>query len=139
MRNWLLVFHLFGIVFWVGALLVVTSVLATLPDEVGVARERFIFAARRLVRLGANLGAAVTIALGIALLAVEPATLRHGWMHSKLLLTLVLLGAHYWLVRRLRRLENDPAEATAAEFRAAHGIVSAVLLAILILAVLKPF
>ena len=56
-----------------------------------------------------------------------------------LVLVLVLLYLHYRLYRRILNLENDPSGASAREFKIIHGIVSALLLAILALAVLKPF
>ncbi len=62
-----------------------------------------------------------------------------GWLHVKLLLVLVLLYFHYRLYRRILNLESDPASASAGEFKMIHGLVSALLLAILALALIKPF
>jgi putative membrane protein len=135
---WVLALHLFGSIFWIGSLLVISSLLALVPDEVGVAKERFIVAARRLF-IGSNLGAAIAIALGFLLIPFEPEVLRQGWLHTKLLLVAVLIVFHIRLYRRIVALENEPASATAGEFRMLHGIVSALVLLILILALLKPF
>jgi protoporphyrinogen IX oxidase len=134
-----LVLHLFGVIFWLGSLLVITSLLALVPDEVGMAKERFVVAASRLFTTGANIGASVAIAFGIVLLILQPDTIRHGWLHAKLLLVLILLVLHFRLFRRIAALENEPASASKGEFRMLHGIFSLLLLAILVLVIWKPF
>ena len=135
----LIAVHVFGVIFWLGSLLVITSLLGRVPEEVGVAKERFILAARRLFDGGGNIGAATAIALGILLVLVEPAVMRQHWIHVKLLLVAVLLVLHVRLYRRIVALENEPASATRREFAILHGVVSVLLLAILALAIAKPF
>lgn len=137
--KWAIVFHLFGVVVWIGNLLVIASMLSLATEEVGSARERLILVSRRLFQIGCNLGALATVLFGIILILLDPATLMMGWLHVKLVLVLVLLYFHYRLYRRILNLENDPSGASAREFKMVHGIVSALLLAILALAVLKPF
>lgn len=137
--GWLIVFHLFGVIVWVGSLLLIESMLSMVTEEVGAARECLILIARRLFRLACNIGAAAAIFFGILLIVLEPSVLMMGWLHVKLLLVIALLYLHYRLYRRIAGLENDPASASSREFRIAHGVVSLLLLAILALAVLKPF
>lgn len=137
--RWVIVFHLFGVVIWVGSLLMIASMLSLVPEEIGAARERLILMSRRLFQIGCNIGAIAAVFFGILLILLEPDTLMRGWLHVKLLLVVVLLFFHYRLYRRILRLEGDPASASAREFRMVHGIVSVLLLAILALAVLKPF
>jgi protoporphyrinogen IX oxidase len=137
--GWAIVFHLFGVIVWIGNLLVIASMLSLATEEVGAARERLILISRRLFQIGCNLGALATVFFGILLILLDPATLMLGWLHLKLVLVLVLLYFHYRLYRRILKLENDPSGASAREFKMIHGIVSTLLLAILALAVLKPF
>lgn len=139
MAAWAVVFHLFGVIVWLGGLLVLTSFLGLVPEEVGVARERFLFAARRLFDRAANVGAALALAFGVLLVLLEPAVLRHGWFHLKLLLVAALLVVHVQVRRRITALESDPGSASGREFRIVHGVISALLLALLIVAVLRPF
>jgi putative membrane protein len=136
---WLLVFHLFGVIFWIGSLLLITSLLAMVSDEVGVAKERFIMVASTLFFGGCNIGGAVAIVFGILLMVAEPDVLRHGWLHVKLVMVFILLLLHLRLHRRIVALSDNPSSVTRAEFRVIHGVVSLVLLAILALAVIKPF
>lgn len=136
--NWGIVFHLFGVVIWIGSLLIIASMLSMATEEVGAARERLILVSRRLFQVGCNIGALVTVFLGIILILLDPTTLMAGWLHVKLLLVLVLLYFHYRLYRSILNLESDPSGASARQFKMIHGAVSLLLLAILALAVLKP-
>jgi putative membrane protein len=134
-----IVFHLFGVIMWIGSLLVISSMLALVADEVGTARERLIVAARRLLRVSSNAGAMVAVIFGIFLILLNPVVMRQGWMHAKLAIVLVLLFFHFRLYRRVAALENDPGSATRREFSMLHGIVSLLLLLILVLVLVKPF
>lgn len=139
LRGLILSLHIFGVIFWMGGLLMITSLLARVPDEVGLPKERFLGAARGLFESTINLGAAMSIILGIVLIMLDPEVLRHGWIEAKLLLVAILLFYHVWFYRRIKFLEDNPSESSRREFRVIHGMVSALLIAILVLTVLKPF
>jgi putative membrane protein len=138
-RGFILALHIFGAIFWMGGLLMIASLLARVPDEVGLPKERFLGAARGLFEVGTNVGAAVTIGLGIVLIVMDPSVLRHGWLHAKLLLVAVILFYHVRFYRRIIFLENHPSQSTRREYRVIHGMVSLLLIAILVLAVMRPF
>jgi putative membrane protein len=113
--------------------------MALVAGEIGVARERVIVIARRLLMVSANSGAAVTIIFGILAIVAEPGVLARGWLHLKLLLVLLMLVVHFRLYQRIRALEEAPLEATRREFSIMHGLVSLLLLGTLVLVFLKPF
>ncbi len=138
-RGFILALHIFGAIYWMGGLLMIASLLARVPEEVGLPKGRFLGAARGLFEVGTNIGAAVTIALGILLIVMDPSVLRQGWLHAKLLLVAVLLFYHVRFYRRIMFLENNPSHSSRHEYRVIHGMVSLLLIAILILAVIKPF
>jgi putative membrane protein len=133
------VFHLFGVILWIGSLLVISSMMALVPDEVGAARERMIVIARRLFHVSSNIGAIVTVVFGIFLVLLNLNVMLHGWMHAKIALVLVLLFFHVKLYRRVIALESDPGSATRREFSIIHGIVSLLLFLILVLVLVRPF
>lgn len=139
LRDFVLALHIFGVIFWMGGLLMVTSLLARVPEEVGLPKERFLGAARGLFESTVNLGAAMSIILGLVLIIMDPSVLRHGWLHAKLLLVAILLFYHVRFYRRIKFLENNPSQSSSREFRVIHGMVSALLIAILVLTVIKPF
>jgi protoporphyrinogen IX oxidase len=136
---WILAFHVFGVILWMGSLLVLTSLMGLVGDEVGVSKERFLVAARRLFNSSANGGAMAAIGFGILLILLEPSVLRQGWLHIKLLLVLVVIVMHVRLFRRITALEAEPSGANRREFAMTHGILSLLLLAILLLVFLKPW
>jgi len=138
-RGLILSLHIFGVIFWMGGLLMITSLLARVPEEVGLPKERFLGAARGLFESTINLGAAISIILGIALIMLDPSVLLHAWIEAKLLLVAILLFYHVRFYRRIKFLEDNPSESSRHEFRIIHGMVSALLIAILVLTVLKPF
>lgn len=139
LRGSILALHIFGVVYWIGGLMMIASLLARVPDEVGLPKERFLGVARRLFETTSNVGAAITIALGILLIVTNPPVLRQGWFHAKLLLVAVLLFYHVRFYRRIMFLEDNPSQSTRREYSVVHGLVSLLLLAILMLAVMKPF
>ena len=120
--GWLLVFHLFGVIFWIGSLLLIASLLAMVADEVGVAKERFIMVASTLFYGGCNIGGAVALLLGILLMVKEPEVLRQGWFHVKLGFVFILLLVHLRLHRRIVALSDNPSSVTRSEFRTIHGL-----------------
>jgi len=136
---WILAFHVFGVILWMGSLLVLSSLLGLVADEVGVSKERFLVAARRLFDFSANGGAMATIGFGIWLIFLDPGVLRQGWLHIKLLLVVVIIVMHARLYRRINALEAEPSGANRREFAMTHGILSVLLLAILLLVFLRPF
>jgi putative membrane protein len=137
--GWLLVLHLFGVIFWVGSLLLISSLLAMVSDEVGMAKERFILVASRLFFSGCNIGGTIAIVFGILLMITKPLVLREHWFDAKLVLVFMMLMVHIRLHRRIVALEENPSAVTRSEFRVIHGLISALLLGILALAVIKPF
>ena len=139
LRGFILALHIFGVIFWMGGLLMITSLLARVPEEVGLPKERFLGAARGLFESTVNLGAAISIILGLVLIFLDPSVLRHGWILAKLLLVAILLFYHVRFYRRIKFLENNPSQSSSREFNVIHGMVSALLIAILVLTVLKPF
>ena len=106
-RAFILSLHIFGVIFWMGGLLMITSLLARVPEEVGLPKERFLGAARGLFESTVNLGAAVSIILGLVLILMDPSVLRQGWLHAKLLLVAILLFYHVRFYRRIKFLEEQ--------------------------------
>src|SRR5271169_2312864 len=94
LRGFVLALHIFGVIFWMGGLLMITSLLARVPEEVGLPKERFLGAARGLFESTVNLGAAISIILGIVLIMLDPLVLQHAWIDAKLLLVAILLFYH---------------------------------------------
>lgn len=141
MMAWLLVFHLLGLAFWIGALLLVSKLLGVHTQETSPdARQTLVRVERSLLNGWAFPGAAIMLVTGFWLLTLNPGYyLRAGWFHTKLLLVVVLVGFHVWTWWRARALAGGRTGLRRAEFGALHGLVALVFLGILILVFLKPF
>jgi putative membrane protein len=136
--TWLIIIHVFGVIFWIGSLLMISSLMGQVAIAPEAGRAALIGAARRLFQVSANIGALVAVLFGIGVILAEPQVLRHGWLHLKLLLVAVMLGCHFSLRRRIEIVREGGAVARRP-FSIIHGIVSAALLIILALVFLKPF
>jgi len=140
MVAWLLVFHLIGLVFWLGSLLVVTHVLALHSEEPSPeARAAFGRLEMRLFKGLAHPGAALMVFTGGILIAEKPHYLLEHWLHAKLLLVAVLMVLDLRVYLRTAAFLAGRVELNRRECMALHGAISLVFFGILILVFLKPF
>jgi putative membrane protein len=101
----LLVFHVFGLVFWVSGLLVTSMALTRHTQEASaearqaLARLEWIF-----MRGLADMGALLAIVAGVSLILTNsPYYLRAPWLHIKLTFVLMLIGLHGVVAMRSKR------------------------------------
>lgn len=140
MVAWTLVFHIIGLVFWLGSLLVVTQVLAIHTEE--TSPETRVTLGRlesKLLKGLAHPGAAIMIITGFILVSLDPNYLREHWLHAKLLLVVILVVLDLRLTFRARAFQEGRIELSRRECMFLHGAISLVFLAILILVLTKPF
>ena len=91
---------------------------------------------RRLFAL-MTLAGALAVLLGLALLALEPAWLSHGWLKLKLVLVAGLIAYHLACGRLLARLRDGRNRYGSRWYRWFNEIPTLLLFAIVILAVVK--
>ena len=140
MGAWTLVFHLIGLVFWVGSLLVVTHVLAIHTEEKSPeARAALGRLETKLLRGLAHPGAALMVITGILLLVQQSFALHEHWMHLKLILVVVLIALDLRVTFRAKAFNAGRIEMRRGECMALHGIIAAVFMTILVLVLIKPF
>jgi|SRR5208283_1433654 len=140
MIAWTLVFHIIGLVFWLGSLLVVTQVLALHTAEANPeTRETLGRLESKLLRGLAHPGAAIMVITGFLLVSEDPNFLREHWLHAKLLLVVVLIVLDLRLTFRARAFQEGRTELSRRECMVLHGAISLVFLIILILVLIKPF
>jgi putative membrane protein len=140
MVAWTLVFHIMGLVFWVGSLLVVTHILAVHTDETSPEiRATLGRLETRLFKGLTHPGAALMVITGTLLVAQDPEYLREHWLHAKLLLVLVLIVLDLRLYLRTVAFQAGKIELTRGECMTMHGAIALVFSCILILVLLKPF
>jgi len=140
MVAWTLIFHLTGLVFWLGSLLVVTHVLALHTQENSEdARAALARLEMKLLKGLAHPGAALMVISGSILLAEELIFLRAHWLHLKILLVLVLIALDLRVYFRTRAYQAGTITLRRGECMALHGAIALVFTAILILVLIKPF
>jgi protoporphyrinogen IX oxidase len=99
MVAWTLVFHVFGIVLWIGGLLTTTVLLSqhareTSP-EVRAALTRL---EKKSMRAMADPGALLTILAGITLIFTNPSYYTYAtWLHFKLTLVVIMIILHVFI------------------------------------------
>jgi putative membrane protein len=135
---WLKALHVVFAVTWFAGLFYLPRLFVyhvATHDAPGLAR--FIVMERRLYFI-MSLGALLTVLLGAAMILAAPPYLAMGWLRAKLLLVAALVGYHGWcyhLMLRLRAGANRHSQRWYRWFNEAPGLL---LLAIVILAVVKP-
>ena len=141
MTAWLLVFHLLGLFFWIGSLLVVTRILAVHTEESSAdARQSLARLEKLLFNQMAHPAAAVVVLAGISLIFTNPHYyLRAHWLHAKLLLVGLMIWLDFWLYARANAFHAGRDTMRRGECMAFHGTIAAALLAILSLVLVKPF
>ncbi len=140
MVAWTLVFHLIGLVFWLGSLLAVTHILAVQTEEPSPeVRASLARLESKLLKGLAHPGAALMVVTGFLLVSEDPYFLRETWLHGKLLLVIILVALDLRVTFRAKAFQEGKIEMTRRECMALHGAISLVFFGILILVLLKPF
>lgn len=135
---WLKAFHVVFVVAWFAGLFYLPRLyiyhVAT-PEPAG--RERFVVMERRLFAI-MTVGAAGTLVLGLAMVAAAPAYLAFAWLRAKLVLVAALIGYHLWCYVLMRALRSGPGTHSQRWYRLFNEVPALLLIAIVILAVVKP-
>lgn len=136
---WLKALHIVFVVTWFAGLFYLPRLFvyhAVASDPVGL--ERFVIMERRLFGI-MSLGAGLAVLFGLAMVAASPGYLRFGWLRAKLLLVIALLGYHLWCRVLMQELGAGRNRHSPRWYRIFNEIPALLLLAIVILAVVKPF
>lgn len=136
---WLKAFHVVFVVTWFAGIFYLPRLFmyhAAASDALGI--ERFQMMERRLFWI-MTIGASLTLLFGLSMIAVTPALLATGWLRVKLLLVLSLIAYHVWCYRLMIDLRLGRNRRSSTWYRVFNEVPSLLLIAIVILAVVKPF
>jgi putative membrane protein len=135
---WLKAFHIIGVVTWFAGLFYLPRLFVYHAEAAEPPiRERFKVMERRLLVM-THIGGAFAIVFGVATLATEPWLAHAHWLQVKLVLVLLLVAYHFALVKLVRDFAHDRCHWRSRGLRWFNEIPSVLLLAIVILAVVKP-
>jgi protoporphyrinogen IX oxidase len=136
---WLKAVHVMAMVTWFAGLFYLPRLFvyhADALDPIGV--ERFRIMERRLFAI-MTVGAVATVVFGSALLVAFPPYLAMGWVHVKLALVALLIAYHGYCYKLMRDFAQNRNARTARWYRLFNEVPSLFLIAIVALAVVKPF
>jgi putative membrane protein len=135
---WLKAFHIVFVVTWFAGIFYLPRLFlyhAAATDTVSI--ERFQTMEKRLFGI-MTIGATLTLLFGVSILSVVPGLLQAGWLHAKLTLVLALIAYHGWCYLLMRDLRNGR-KRSSTWYRVFNEVPSVLLIAIVVLAVVKPF
>jgi protoporphyrinogen IX oxidase len=135
---WLKALHVVFVVTWFAGLFYLPRLFIyhlETADAPGLAR--FVVMERRLFFI-MTLGALLAVLFGLAMLLASPAYLGMGWLRVKLLLVALLIGYHLWCYRLMRALRAQQPTHSQRWYRLFNEVPALLLLAIVVLAVVKP-
>jgi protoporphyrinogen IX oxidase len=136
---WLKAFHIIFVVTWFAGLFYLPRLFvyhAVTTDAVSL--ERFAVMERRLFSI-MTLGASLAIAFGLSMIIAAPGYLHFGWLHVKLTFVAALIGYHVWCRVLMADLQAGRNTRSQRWFRLFNEWPALLLIAIVILAVVKPF
>ena len=140
MYLWIKAFHLIAVVTWFAALFYLPRLFVYhAMAEDTVSRERFKIMERKLYRGIMTPSMVAVLVLGGWLLYLNPALMTHGWMHAKLALVAVLIGYHHVCLAFMKRFAADANTRSHVFYRWFNEAPVLILIAVVCLAVAKPF
>jgi putative membrane protein len=136
---WLKAFHVIFVVTWFAGLFYLPRLFVyhvTTTDTLSL--ERFVVMERRLFGI-MTVGATLAAVFGMSMVMAAPAYAQMGWFHVKMPLVAVLIGYHIWCYFLMVALREGKNRRSERWFRLFNEAPALLLIAIVILAVVKPF
>jgi len=137
--EWAKALHVIAVIAWMAGMFYLPRLFvyhADAKDPISVGR--FELMERRLFAM-MTIGALASIVFGAAMLIKAPIYLAMGWLRIKLLLVLVVIAYHFFCYMLMRDFAENRNTRSAKWFRAFNEVPSVLLIAIVLLAVVKPF
>ncbi len=140
MYEWLKAFHIIAVIAWMAGMLYLPRLFVYhCTAEPGSRQsETFKLMERRLLRLIMNPAMIATWALGLWL-AWRGGWFAAPWLHGKLALVVILSGMHGFLARQVGIFAAGRNRHSPKFYRIVNEIPTILLIAIVVLAVVKPF
>jgi len=138
---WIKAFHIIATVTWFAGLFYLPRLFVYHADTSDtISHDRFCIMEKRLSII-MSIGAALTIIFGLWLLIAYGGewVKANAWIHAKLGLVLLLIGYHGWCQVQVKKFREQRATGSSRYYRLLNEIPALFLVAIVILAVVKPF
>jgi protoporphyrinogen IX oxidase len=136
---WLKAFHVIAVVMWFAGLFYLPRLYvyhADATDSISIARFKIM--ERRLFAI-MTIGAVASTGLGVAMLVAAPVYLTMEWLRIKMLLVLLVIAYHAFCYKLMRDFAENRNTHNVKWYRGFNEVPSLLLIAIVLLAVVKPF
>jgi putative membrane protein len=136
---WLKAFHVIFVVTWFAGLFYLPRLFlyhSAASDAPSI--ERFVIMEKRLFGI-MTIGGILATGFGVSMIVAAPGYLHFGWLHAKLALVALLIGYHLWCRQLMTVLREGRNTHSRRWYIVFNEIPSVFLIAIVILAVVKPF
>jgi len=135
---WIKAFHIIFMVTWFAGLFYLPRLFVYHAETTdAISHDRFCLMEKRLSII-MSIGAALTILFGFWLLSYWSLA-GNGWLHAKLALVLGLVGYHGWCQVQVKKFREKRATGSSKYYRLMNEVPTLALIAIVILAIVKPF
>lgn len=137
---WLKVVHLIAMIGWMIGILYLPRLFAYHADASADSDTDAVFQQMEynLMRLLLMPCMIVVFITGI-LLILATESLASGWLHTKILLVLMLAGLHGMMSRQRKNFQRGENTRSAAYFRTFSHVTTLIVILVVALAILKPF
>ena len=137
---WLKAFHIVFVVTWFAGLFYLPRLFVYATENPGDEfQPMFRTMQRRLLGI-THIGGGLAVAFGLALILSAPGVyLQMGWLHAKLLLVGLLIAYHLWCWRLVIAFREGRNRHDSKWYRWFNEAPALLLVAIVLLAILKPF
>jgi putative membrane protein len=132
--------HLIAVIAWMAGLFYLPRLFvyhADVPPE-SDRSDMLKIMERKLLKVIMNPAMILTFILGVLMLSV-PGMMTQGWMHVKLTLVFLLAGFHGMCSRYVRLFATDQNTKNHRYYRFFNEVPTLLMIAIVLLAVIKPF
>ena len=138
--QWLLALHIIFVVTWFAGLFYLPRLFVYASMHTG-AEQQEIFRVMQRKLLGiTNLGGGLAALFGFWMIVAAPDYyLSLGWLHAKLVLVAALIGYHVWCARIVGIFREGRNTRDHVWYRWFNEAPALLLVAIVLLAILKPF
>lgn len=93
----------------------------------------------RLRRIILNPSILIVWVLGLTMIALNQSLLTMGWMHTKLLLVVILSGVHGYFISMGKKIDRGELAPTSKTLKMLNELPFIIMILVVLLAVLKPF
>ncbi|MFK4824669.1 protoporphyrinogen oxidase HemJ [Paenochrobactrum sp. BZR 588] len=138
--NWIKALHVIAVISWMAAMLYLPR-LFVYHSTIAVGSETselFKVMERRLLRVIMNPAMIIAWITGLWM-AWDMFAFKGGWLHTKLLLVVLMSAAHGVLSKSMRRFAADENTKSAKYWRIFNEIPTVLMILIVIMVIVKPF